>query len=80
MHPYKRIFVALDTVDLGRAARLVAATRDLVGGYKVGKEFFTAHGPQGMRQVVGTAPLFSGSQVPRYTQHRGRRHPRGQRA
>ncbi len=58
MHPHERIFVALDTVDLERASGLVAATKGLVGGYKVGKEFFTAHGPQGVRHVVGAAPLF----------------------
>lgn len=58
MHPHERIFVALDTTDLERAGQLVAATKGLVGGYKVGKEFFTAHGPQGVRQVLGAAPLF----------------------
>ncbi len=58
MKPHERIFVALDTVDLEAAGRLVAATKGLVGGYKVGKEFFTAHGPQGVRQVLGAAPLF----------------------
>ncbi|MBC6404664.1 MAG: orotidine-5'-phosphate decarboxylase [Rhodospirillales bacterium] len=55
---HERIFVALDTADLAQAQRLVAATRGLVGGYKLGKEFFTAHGPQGVRQAVGAAPLF----------------------
>ncbi len=58
MQPHERIFVALDTTDIERAQRLVAATKGLVGGYKVGKEFFTAHGPQGVRNVVGAAPLF----------------------
>lgn len=58
MHPHERIFVALDTTDLEQAAQLVAATKGLVGGYKVGKEFFTAHGPQGVRNVLGAAPLF----------------------
>ncbi len=58
MHPHERIFVALDTTDLERAGQLVAATKGLVGGYKVGKEFFTAHGPQGVRNVLGAAPLF----------------------
>jgi len=53
-----RIFVALDTDDPERAAALVAATRGLVGGYKVGNEFFSAHGPQGIRHVLGAAPLF----------------------
>ncbi|GAB5470440.1 MAG: orotidine-5'-phosphate decarboxylase [Rhodospirillales bacterium] len=58
MNPRERIYVALDTGDLERASALVAATAGLVGGFKVGKEFFTAHGPQGLRRVVGAAPLF----------------------
>ncbi|MEO1193810.1 MAG: orotidine-5'-phosphate decarboxylase [Pseudomonadota bacterium] len=58
MTPRDRIYVALDTHDLERASALVRATSGLVGGYKVGKEFFTAHGPQGLRKVIGAAPLF----------------------
>ncbi len=60
MKPSDRIFVALDTTDVGRAADLAAALAGLVGGVKLGKEFFTANGPEGVRRVVaGTAlPLF----------------------
>jgi len=54
----ERIFVALDTTDLERAARLSRELAGSVGGLKVGKEFFTAHGPDGLRLAVGGEPLF----------------------
>jgi len=56
--PRDRIFIALDTPDLGRAAALARDLADLVGGVKIGKEFFTAHGPDGVRAVAGGVPLF----------------------
>jgi len=58
--PTNRIFVAVDTPDLGRAAGLAGSLGGLVGGLKLGKEFFTANGPQGVRAVVAKAalPLF----------------------
>lgn len=58
--PQKRIFVALDTPDLARATQLAAMLSSVVGGAKVGKEFFTAHGPTGVRDVVraGVGHLF----------------------
>ena len=55
----ERILVPLDTTDLARAAKLAASLRGLVGGIKLGKEFFTANGQQGVRQVVREGqPLF----------------------
>lgn len=53
------VFCALDTTDVDRAASLAQSLKGHVGGLKIGKEFFTAHGPAGVRRVVpeGT-PLF----------------------
>jgi orotidine-5'-phosphate decarboxylase len=56
--PKDRIFVALDTQDLSRAANLARALAGLVGGVKLGKEFFTAQGPDGVRAVAGGERLF----------------------
>lgn len=52
------VYCALDTVDLAKAQTLAAQVRGQVGGLKIGKEFFTAHGPQGVREVVGDQPFF----------------------
>jgi orotidine-5'-phosphate decarboxylase len=57
-NPMERIFVALDTPDLAQAARLTRALRGAVGGIKVGKELFTAQGPDGVRAVSGGERLF----------------------
>ncbi|MEE8188697.1 MAG: orotidine-5'-phosphate decarboxylase [Kiloniellales bacterium] len=56
--PKDRIFVALDTPDVARAAQLAAGLRGAVGGVKLGKEFFTAQGPDGVRAVAGGERLF----------------------
>jgi len=56
--PKDRIFVALDTQDLTRAANLARALAGLIGGVKLGKEFFTAQGPDGVRAVAGGERLF----------------------
>ena len=56
--PKDRIFVALDTQDLTRAANLARVLAGLVGGVKLGKEFFTAQGPDGVRAVAGGERLF----------------------
>ena len=53
-----RIYVGLDTPNLERAAGLSRALAGLVGGVKLGKEFFTAQGPDGVRAVAGGEPLF----------------------
>lgn len=53
--PAARVFAALDTDELDRACRLAQALAGHVGGLKLGKEFFTAHGPQGVREVIQAA-------------------------
>ena len=43
------IYAALDTPDLQQARALARQLRGSVGGLKLGLEFFTAHGPDGVR-------------------------------
>lgn len=43
------VFVALDTTDLDYARGLAERLRGSVGGLKLGLEFFSAHGPDGVR-------------------------------
>ena len=45
------IFVAIDTPDLARAMQIAEAVRDYVGGLKLGLEFFSAQGPEGVRRL-----------------------------
>ena len=52
MSPSDRILVPLDTTNLVRASELAASLNGHVGGIKLGKEFFTAHGQNGVRQVI----------------------------
>jgi orotidine-5'-phosphate decarboxylase len=50
--PHERVLCAIDTTDLVEARMLAAALAGTVGGVKLGKEFFTAFGPQGVREVA----------------------------
>ena len=53
------ILCAIDTAELDRARRLTAAVSGVVGGIKLGLEFFIAQGPEGVRAVTGReATLF----------------------
>jgi len=53
------VFCAIDTIDLAFAARAARAAAAAGFGIKLGKEFFTAHGPSEVRGVVPEAvPLF----------------------
>lgn len=55
----KPIFIALDTPDLDRALQLAEAVRGEAGGLKLGLEFFSANGPEGVRPVAAVGlPLF----------------------
>ena len=51
MQPKDRICLALDVPNLITARRLVEKLKDHVGVYKVGKELFTAVGPQIVREI-----------------------------
>lgn len=54
-----RIFVAIDTTDLARAASLAEAVRRHAGGVKLGLEFFCANGPEGVRRIADLGlPVF----------------------
>ena len=46
------VFVALDTTDLDQAKSLAARLKPHIGGLKLGLEFFSAHGPSGVRGFV----------------------------
>jgi orotidine-5'-phosphate decarboxylase len=57
--PSKKIFVALDTTSLDFALTLSRDLKELIGGVKIGKEFFTALGPEGVRAVAELeVPIF----------------------
>jgi orotidine-5'-phosphate decarboxylase len=55
------VFAALDTTETGTAAALAARLDGLVGGLKLGLEFFSAQGPAGIAAVTRARsglPLF----------------------
>jgi orotidine-5'-phosphate decarboxylase len=53
------IFVAIDTPDLDRALGIAEAVRGHAGGLKLGLEFFSAQGPEGVRRIAALGvPLF----------------------
>jgi orotidine-5'-phosphate decarboxylase len=53
------VYVALDTTDLDYARQLAERVRGHVGGLKLGLEFFSAHGPDGVRSFEGCGlPIF----------------------
>ena len=57
--PAQHIFVALDTSDLKHALKLAQMLKGRVGGVKIGKEFFTTHGPAGTRMIPDEGlPIF----------------------
>ena len=51
----EKIFCAIDTPDLARAQVLAARLPGHIGGLKLGLEFFSAHGPDGVRKVMDNA-------------------------
>lgn len=53
------VFVAIDTPDLDQAVTLARTLIGLVGGVKLGLEFFTANGPAGVREIASLGlPVF----------------------
>jgi orotidine-5'-phosphate decarboxylase len=53
------VFAAIDTTDLEYARALAARLKPHVGGVKLGLEFFTAHGPDGVRPFADLGlPIF----------------------
>lgn len=61
MSQKNRIYAAIDANQRDAAQQLVAQLAGHVGGIKLGLEFFCAHGPQGIIQVLGAhrgLPLF----------------------
>lgn len=55
----KPIFVAIDTPDLSRARELADAVREHAGGVKLGLEFFSAQGPEGVESIASFGlPVF----------------------
>jgi orotidine-5'-phosphate decarboxylase len=52
MNPHERIVVALDVETGDEALQLVDALRGEVGLFKVGKQLFTAAGPELVRRIV----------------------------
>ncbi|HVZ91624.1 MAG TPA: orotidine-5'-phosphate decarboxylase [Rhizomicrobium sp.] len=54
------IFVALDVPDLEAAERLARSVKPHVGGFKIGLEFLTAQGPDGVKRIVDLGlPVFA---------------------
>ncbi|UEM19684.1 orotidine-5'-phosphate decarboxylase [Skermanella mucosa] len=58
--PASRIFVSIDTPEIDAARDLAERLTGLVGGVKLGLEFFCGQGPSGIRAVMGGVrlPLF----------------------
>jgi len=53
------IFVALDTPDISRAEEIALAVRDHAGGLKLGLEFFSAQGQDGVGRIAKLGlPIF----------------------
>ncbi len=55
----ERLLCAIDTVDLDNAVAIASSLKGLVGGIKLGLEFFTAHGPAGVQAIAASdLPIF----------------------
>jgi len=56
MSPASPVFCAIDRPDLDGALALGRSLEGVVGGLKVGLEFVTANGPEGVRRMVALGP------------------------
>jgi orotidine-5'-phosphate decarboxylase len=55
----KPIFVAIDTPNISSAREIAQAVREHAGGVKLGLEFFSAQGPEGIRKIADLGlPIF----------------------
>jgi orotidine-5'-phosphate decarboxylase len=55
----ERLLCAIDTIDLDSAVTTAESLKDLVGGIKLGLEFFSAHGPAGVTAIAACGlPIF----------------------
>ncbi len=54
MTPSSRILCAIDTPVLDEALAFSDSLAGAVGGVKLGKEFFTSQGPEGVRRIAAT--------------------------
>jgi len=53
------VYVAIDTPDLDSARSIAAKAKGHIGGIKLGLEFFTANGPDGVREMASfDLPIF----------------------
>ena len=50
------IFCAIDTPSLDDAVGLARRLNGVIGGIKLGSEFYTANGPEGVREITAAAP------------------------
>jgi orotidine-5'-phosphate decarboxylase len=54
------VYVAIDTPDLDQALAIARSAGPHVGGLKIGLEFITAQGPEGIRKIVALGrPVFA---------------------
>jgi orotidine-5'-phosphate decarboxylase len=51
-----KIFCAVDTPDIEKAKNLVRDLVPVIGGVKLGLEFFNTHGPEGIEKVLAGVP------------------------
>ena len=51
------VFCAIDTTDIDAAEKLALDLTGAAGGIKLGKEFFTTHGPAGVHRVRDAADI-----------------------